>query len=667
MRLIPLASLCFAGLCAGTAGAQSVNYGQLEELFDEPVTTSVTGTPYRVSQVPATMEIITAEEIRRSGARDIPGVLRHVAGVDMLQWGNDNADASLRGYNQAGSPRTLVLIDGRQVYADFFGLTPWPALPVELLAIRQIEIVKGPNSALFGFNAIGGVINIVTWHPYHDDVNAVSATAGTQGLLQGSLVTSTRVGEHGGIRMIAGGNSNDDFSTPQDPLDLGSRRGNERIALNLQGYWAFAEDRELTLEYTHSQASQPDHVAVNSAIFERYISESMQAVFATDTRAGLIQARLYSNELQVLNGTPTGDVLLHNRVTVAQVQDLFKPGLNHTVRLAAEYRFNSMDTMPVTGGKVLYDVLALSAMWDWQILPQLAIVNAVRADHQRKGRRGSIPPGLGYTNADWDGEEATELSFNSGLVWTPTDQDTLRLSVARGVQAPNLFEMGGGLYAVPTPGPTLYATGSPFIEATIGTQYELAWDRKLPGIGGGLRFAAFYGVNNDFATLAGGVPPSFLVISTSANVGDSQIIGLEIALKGKSDDGWNWGLSYTPRWVKDDFLPGFGISYGQIDFAHTTPKHIVNAQAGWARGRWELDAFLRYQSHVVGIRGDGAPLNGTVVPIHAYGSVDARVGYSVSKRVTLALSGQNLLESEQKQTASAAVERRVLGTLSVDF
>src|ERR1700683_820180 len=92
--------------------AQSVDYGALEQMFAEPVTTSATGSPQRASKVPANMEIITAEDIRRSGARDIPGVLRHIADVDLLQWGTDDTDVSVRGYNQAYSQRLLVLING---------------------------------------------------------------------------------------------------------------------------------------------------------------------------------------------------------------------------------------------------------------------------------------------------------------------------------------------------------------------------------------------------------------------------------------------------------------------------------------------------------------------------------------------------------------------------
>src|SRR3984885_3350676 len=88
--------------------AQSVDYGALEQLFAEPVTTSATGSPQRASKVPANMEIITAEDIRRSGARDIPGALRRIVDYDLQRWGADDAGASVRGYTQAYSPRVLV-------------------------------------------------------------------------------------------------------------------------------------------------------------------------------------------------------------------------------------------------------------------------------------------------------------------------------------------------------------------------------------------------------------------------------------------------------------------------------------------------------------------------------------------------------------------------------
>ncbi len=98
--------------------AETIDYGALEMLFGEPVTTSATGSPLRATEAPVTMDIITAEDIRRSGAQDVPSLLGRLAGVHLLPQGVGTTDVGVRGYNQPYSPRLLVLVNGRQVYLD---------------------------------------------------------------------------------------------------------------------------------------------------------------------------------------------------------------------------------------------------------------------------------------------------------------------------------------------------------------------------------------------------------------------------------------------------------------------------------------------------------------------------------------------------------------------
>jgi len=198
----------------GAAHAQSVDYGSLEQLFGEPVTTSATGKPQRASDVPANVETITADAIRRSGADNIPDVLRFVPGLDVRRYGNGAADVGIHGYNRPFNLRLLVLINGQQAYLDDYGRTQWYALPVELDEIRQIEVVKGPNTALFGFNAASGVINIVTWDPLRDRVNSVTARGGTQQYGALSAVGTAQVANWGGVRVSAGGFRERDFVPP---------------------------------------------------------------------------------------------------------------------------------------------------------------------------------------------------------------------------------------------------------------------------------------------------------------------------------------------------------------------------------------------------------------------------------------------------------------------
>ncbi len=402
---------------ASDARAQSMDYGSLESLFGEPVTTSVTGSPQRASDVPATMSIVTQDEIRRSGSRDFPGILQHVAGMDVLQWSNDNADVAARGYNQAFSPRLLVLVNGRQAYADYYGYTPWGTLPVELSDIRQIEIVKGPNSALFGFNAVGGVVNIITYDPLYDDVNVGTVTGGTQGLVQGSAVATFKLGDKAGLRLSLGGRQNTDFSTPQQAADIGSRHGDARMAIDILGHAQLTSNIDAHFEISHSEIEEPTLLPSYTTFSARYRKTSIEGGFSADSALGLLQATAYAVWLKGISTSPdpsTSGLPLDNPLYVVKLSDNFKIATAHTIRLSAEYRHTDMATTPLGGAQVYYQVFSAEAMWQWNIQPQLSLTNAARVDNLLLGRSGLVPPGFGLTNAYWSNRALTEISFNSG-------------------------------------------------------------------------------------------------------------------------------------------------------------------------------------------------------------------------------------------------------------
>lgn len=665
--VVRLVILALVAINATPSRAQSMDYGALESLFGEPVTTSVTGSPQRASEVPGSMTIVTADEIRRSGARDIPGILRHVAGVDVLQWTNDQADVGIRGYNQAYSPRLLVLIDGRQVYTDYYGYTPWSALPVELATIRQIEVVMGPNSALFGYNAVGGVINIVTFNPLFDDVKSVSVTGGTQGLEQGSGVFTYRFGNVAGLRVSSGAYSNDDFSTPQTLIDTGSRRGNRRFAMDVDGRIRLSDKIEAGLELSDVEAREPEMSPLYSSFYLRYRASSARLHLSADTAAGILDLVAYGNWFRVTAESPAlpgSSYNLVNSIYVTQLRDVFKLGADHTFRVSAEYRRNGIVTTPVGGGHVFYDVVSGGVMWQWAVAPEVTVTNAARIDHLSLGRSGVLPVGIGLTNMDWNNRKFSEPSFNSGVVWKVDDADTLRLTAARGVQVPNLLDFGGLL----SPSFFGYSGGIPFLKPTISTNYELSWTRVLPSLDSQVILRAFYQTTDDIVASQGGSLPLVGLLLTPANIGNSEAYGLELSVAGHFSPDWRWRLSYTPEAIRDHFAPGFVLANTLVDDEHTNPVHVVNSNLGWSNGPWEIDGYLRYESRFSGVNG-GHPVFpvGSLVRIPDYVSIDGRIAYQINDHLTLAVSGQNLLQSPQRQTSAAAVERRVLFTVSASL
>ena len=649
--------------CAhGVARAQSIDYGALEQLFQEPVTASATGSPQRVADVPVNMEIVTAEDIRRSGAYDLPGVLRHVTGVDFQQWTNDQAEISVRGYDQPLSQRVLVLINGRQVYADDDSFTPWSALPVELGDIRQIEIVRGPGSALFGFDAVGGVINIITYDPLYDSIDTASVSAGSQQLAQGSATATLPLGKAGGLRVSGGARSDQDFpnAAAAASSDL-TGRINQRRDASLDTTLKLNDSASLRVEASTSSVRENLFSSAYQYDFDHFDTQSIKGQLSSDGVYGLLQLTAYTNYLDQVSsvGVLGIPVNLRDRISVAQAEDVFKLGASNTFRAAVEYRHESTNTSPITGADVFYGVISASGMWSWQLTPALALTNALRLDQLVLGRDGYTPPDYPFANSDWD-RNLHQPSYNSGLVWKLGDSDTVRLMAARGTLLPNLVELGSLLAHEPGLG----ISGTPTLAPTLVDNYEIDWDRELPQLRARLRTAVFYQTTHDMTVVTGAVLPGPTgVYVTPQNIGDSNALGATFTVTGKLPEHWRWGANLRLERLRDDFSTAAATHADLADPRQATPEILANLNLGWSAGRWESDVYALYQSRTLGLSSNGFTA-ATQISVPAFTSVDARVAWQLNKQLGLALSGQNLLHARQLQTSGEPVQRRWLATIT---
>jgi len=667
MRLTSIAIIAMSTVVSPRVLAQSIDYGALEQLFGEPVTTSATGTPQRARDVPVDMEIVTADDIRRSGAIDIPGVLSHVVGVDVQRWSNLGADVSLRGYDGPFNARLLVLINGRQVYSDDYGRTEWAALPIELAEIRQIEVVKGPNSALFGFNAAGGVINIITYNPLYDTINTASIRGGTQSYREASAVSSFSVANDVAVRLSAGGTLTDDFSSIRNMArSQGLPDNTNRAEINIDAHWRINSVSELELEATHGQDERLAQTPVWITTYARNDNESLLARYTTETAAGIITATAYNNWSHVEASEELYQkAIFGNQLAVATLQDVFNPGADQTVRISSEFRHSTINTTPVTGGDVAYNIGALSGMWNWNVLPTLSLTASGRADSLWLQRTGDFLAGSGLSNNAWN-RRTIEPSYNLGAVWHLGSIDTLRLTIARGVQLPSLVEYGAAQNSLGY----LALEGNPQIKTAIVNNYELDWDHDFSAINARARAAVFYQTTQNIQSLSSplnvSLTPAGYFLALTDNVGDSQEVGAEFSLKGQFARDWRWEMSYSPRFVHDSFIGIATPSTTGIDYAKTTPRHILNASIGWSSGPWEADSFARFESSSAGLYAPGFATY-TLVPVAANVSFDARVAYHIGKHVTLSLAGQNILFSTARQTSFGKVEQRLVGGLTASF
>jgi iron complex outermembrane receptor protein len=119
----------------------------------------------KLSEAPNAIYVITEEDIKHSGAVDLPDLFRMAPGLDVVNAYGSCYGVSARGFNERFAQRMLILIDGRSIYTSFFGGVFWENEQVFLEDIERIEIIRGPGATLWGANSVNGVINIITQRP----------------------------------------------------------------------------------------------------------------------------------------------------------------------------------------------------------------------------------------------------------------------------------------------------------------------------------------------------------------------------------------------------------------------------------------------------------------------------------------------------------------------
>src|SRR5882724_12714021 len=153
-------------LASAPVGAQLMRVADLADLSIEELgniqVTSVSKHAERLADAPASIFVITGEDIRRSGATRLAEALRLAPNLEVARVSASSYAISARGFNSTVANKLLVLIDGRTVYTPLFSGVFWDAQDVMLEDIERIEVISGPGATLWGANAVNGVINVIT-------------------------------------------------------------------------------------------------------------------------------------------------------------------------------------------------------------------------------------------------------------------------------------------------------------------------------------------------------------------------------------------------------------------------------------------------------------------------------------------------------------------------
>ena len=675
-RLLPLtlavASLAHPRLAHGTDPDQLADLS-VEQLLDLKVT-SVARREETVSHSPAAIYVITQEDIRRSGARSIPDALRLAPGMDVAQVDAHTWAVSSRGFNSVFANKLLVLIDGRSVYTPLFSGVFWDAQDVVIEDIDRIEIIRGPGAALWGANAVNGVINITT--------KRVEDT-------QGGLITTGGGNEERAFTTFRfGGRVNDDFhyrifgkATGRDDSELldggaandGSRMG--RIGFRVD--WTPAQD-------TFTLQGEAYH-GLEDAYYERLRSRSPFTVYDDYSVDHISGGNILGRWTRDLSSG--GQVVLQtyydrtNRdaAIFGEWRDTFDVDFQH------RFRFGDWQTI-VWGGGYRATSDRVRNSFDLGLSPQSRTTNLYSAFLQDeisivKNRLG-LTLGSKIEHNDFTG---FEFQPSGRLLWTPAAHHSVWASVSRAVQMPSRIEDDLTLRQGPVlPPGALYAGFPPYVppspavltsvsgrRGTVSEEeiaYEIGY-RIEPTPRLSFDLALFY---NDYQKL-GSFETDTPVVDLLANpphIGvhisnrlKGETYGGEIAATWQAASWWKLQANYSLLYTKIHFSDGGLDAVNEHALEGSSPRYQASLRSSIDLPRgFEFDAGIRYV--------DALP----VLHVPAYVAVDVRLGWHISDSVELSVVGRNLLDRRHAEflptnigTGATEVERSIYGSFTIRF
>ena len=213
LKLLTRAWLLIALTAAAHAQEFSIDLAELslEELMDVEVFT-VSRKEGKLSESAAAVFVLTAEDVRQTGATSIPEALRMVPGMEVARIDASKWAVSSRGFNDVFANKLLVLIDGRSVYSPLFSGVLWDTQDVSFEDMERIEVIRGPGATLWGANAVNGIINVLSKSARDTQGGMATVGLGSEESRSGNVRYGGQLGDDLYYRLYARRVERDDFA-----------------------------------------------------------------------------------------------------------------------------------------------------------------------------------------------------------------------------------------------------------------------------------------------------------------------------------------------------------------------------------------------------------------------------------------------------------------------
>jgi iron complex outermembrane recepter protein len=660
--VVLLAAAATAARAQQPPTAAELSNKSLEELMNIEVT-SVSRRAQKLSRTPAAIYVITQEDIERSGAVNIPDLLRMAPGVDVAQVDANRWAISVRGFNDVYSNKLLVLIDGRTVYDPVFSGVYWDQNDVPLDDIERIEVIRGPGGTVWGANAVNGVINIITKSAR--DTQGLTLTAGT-----GSARTSDagpqyggKIGKKGYYRVFGDYFSYGNLSNAQhkDAADGWlMRHGGFRADWNLSGR------DSLTVEGDIHQTNEGQTITTGlvSPLFSRTFNDKV-----TDTGGSVLGrwdhtfSSRSSTSLQFYEDHETrldSGVDEHLDTADFDFQHHLVVGSRQDIVWGLGYRYNDDHLGPgffaaFNPAQRGYSLFSGFLQDEIRLTDSVSLTLGSKLEHNA------------FTG--FEEEPSAQLS------WAIDANRTLWLSASKAITQPGIEDenVAANLGVVPLPGNQLASVvllGNPDFRAERLRDYEAGYRSALLSEKVSLDLTAFYSVYSDLRTiepltsfLALTPPPPHLVIPEEFGNGmRGQDYGAEASLD------WN----VVSRWK----LRG-GYSVLKMNLHPSPTSQDMNSPSSQERESPEHEFSLRsYLDLTHSLSFDNSLYYVGRLPYYqvpAYTRLDSRFAWHTGESFEASIVGQNLLGPRRfefgrnNQFIPTQSERAVFGRITWTF
>lgn len=595
------AGAALAGLCAisGAAWADEAAEGPLiedlrrlsiEQLAHLEIT-SVARRPGLLSEAPAAVDVITNPQIRASGAQSLPEVLRLARNLQVARVGSQHYAISARGFNSfQASNKLLVLVDGRSIYTPLYSGVLWDQHDVVLDDIDRIEVVSGPGGALWGANAVNGVINIIT--------RSAAETQG--GLMHAQLGSSDQrldwryggaMGENLTYRVFATAFGRGEM------LDVAGERAGDDWALGQVGFradWGSLSDQMMVQGAYRDRLDNDgeNHGGHLLARWRRLLDSGgtfeLQSYYSTASAA----------EGSVSDELETWDIEAQHTFTVGP----------HDFVWGGGYRWSDSEFVNTSSPATLVPAAR-----------SLQTLSAFVQDEIAFNDDLSVTLGLKVEDHTFTG---VEYMPSVRLAWTPTDSSLVWAAVSRAVRTPSRIDRDLRI-------PGVILDGNMESEELIA--YELGY-RAQPTQAFSFSATLFYHDYEGIRTLDF-TPPGVLPVEYGNGM-DGELYGLELWGDAALTEGWRMSAGLTL--LEQDLTPG-PLSLDFNGSGHDPGYQVFLRSDFDLAPNWTLGLDVRAIDEVL-----------PTVP--EYVELNARLAWQITDTAEIALSGRNLLDEAHPES-----------------